>query len=370
MAIDPDFAEALGGICRNIAWLCNSGRIGEENLQKAKTAGDHALAVDPENVEAHVGLGYYHYYGYRDYETALKYFERAIILAPGRPDAFRGKASVLRRMGMYELSLAEYEKARDLDPRNWGASVSVAYAALFLRDFEKEVQTGENLVEIWPDIMGSYLVLIDALVNMDGDTLRAAKILDQALEHGSLWEVIEVSDNIGLARSFFATVGASQSHILLTKIGHDWSEIEIAELEYMKSQVLMRNGNLDAARSKFLRIVDMLEPRVIADPDIYFNYPLLAGAYMGLNRHPEAIALCRRGLENDKIAGDSLDSGKIMTELAAALSNAGKEEEAIDLLEELLGRPSVLNLGRLKADPAWDPLRDNPRFQKLVTEKP
>ncbi len=91
---------------------------------------------------------------------------------------------------------------------------------------------------------------------------------------------------------------------------------------------------------------------------------------MGLNRHPEAIALCRRGLENDKIAGDSLDSGKIMTELAAALSNAGKEEEAIDLLEELLGRPSVLNLGRLKADPAWDPLRDNPRFQKLVTEKP
>lgn len=152
--------------------------------------------------------------------------------------------------------------------------------------------------------------------------------------------------------------------------GPDWSEIELAELEYMKGQIIRGRGQSIEAETSFLKIVELLEPKILSNPEIYHFYPLLAGSYTGLGQHEEAVELCRSGLANDKIARDNMSSTRLRYELAVALVKAGKHDEAMVIMEELLGCPSTLNMGRLKTDPAWDPLRDQPRFQKLIADNP
>ena len=66
------------------------------------------------------------------------------------------------------------------------------------------------------------------------------------------------------------------------------------------------------------------------------------------------------------IAGDDIATSKLLCDLAAALAAAGRSDEAVEVIEDLMARPSVLNLGRLMADPVWDPLRRNPRFRRII----
>ena len=89
-------------------------------------------------------------------------------------------------------------------------------------------------------------------------------------------------------------------------------------------------------------------------------------AYSGLGRYEEAINTCREALRADNMSNDVLQTANILIHLAMAYTSLGMEDKSIDLLEDLLSRPSVLTAGYLKIDPVWDPLRDNPRFIKLM----
>jgi TolB-like protein/tetratricopeptide (TPR) repeat protein len=366
VAVDPDFVEAWGHICELHAWLFSTGQPVGDALRKAKEAGDIALTIDPENVETQLGLGYYYYFGYRDYDTALNHFDLASAIAPGRPEAFNGRAAVLRRRGEYGLALTQYERSLELDPRNHTTMIQYAYTANYLRDFEKQVQAGELLVAMAPEIMESYWVLIDGLAITEAGSARITRVLDMALENGSFWDIFDVSDDICAVRSFVATVEAARTQIMLQELSQERPPLERAELEYMKGLVLKLRGTVGDSKHRFQRAVKFVEPLVRANPEVYFYYPVLAGSYAELGQHEMAIDLCRQGLTDDRIARDHIATDLLLCDLAAALAAAGRDDEAIDVIEDLMARPSSLNLGKLKADPAWAPLRSHPRFKRLV----
>ena len=62
---------------------------------------------------------------------------------------------------------------------------------------------------------------------------------------------------------------------------------------------------------------------------------------------------------------DALDGSDVLIELAKIYTCVGEIDKALDLIDELLSIPSWLSVGLLRLDPAWDPLRDDPRFQAL-----
>ena len=369
VAVDPDFTEAWARICRLHAWLFNLGRPVGDSLRKARDSGDMALALDPDNVETHIGLGYYFYYGHRDYDTALKHLDRASDIAPGRPEPYNGRGSILRRRGEYDLALAQYERSLDIDPRNPSTIIQFGYTGFYLRDFKLEVQAGERLVAMAPESSESYWVLIDGLVNSGADPARITRVLDMALAHGAFWELISISDDIGLARSLVAKVEAFRTQVMQQELSRERPPLERAETEYMKGLVSRLGESGGNFVHRFERAVVLVEPLVRTNPEIYHYYPILSCSYSELGQHEMAVDLCRQGLAVDRLARDDIETNNLLCDLAAALAAAGRSDEAVDVIEDLMARPSNLNLGRLRADPAWDPLRGTPRFQEIVARR-
>lgn len=369
VAIDPDFVEAWGKICKLNAFLYNIGWTENDPLRRSQEAGDKALSIDADILEVQIGLGYYYYFGHRDYDTAMNHFKQARMISPGSPDAFVGEAAVLRRWGEYERSLAQYRKALELDPRNPTIMIQHAYSMFYLRDFEGQIETGKSLIMIAPDNTESYWVLLDGLINAEADSVRLAQAFETALEHGSVLQVVEVAEDIGAARSLLARLENVRVQFLAANVLPGSSALEQAELEYMKGYAMKLNGDVSGPSEYFLRVVGLLEAMIAANPEIYHFYPVIADSYSQIGRHGQAIDLCRQGLLQDMIATDQMSRDKLQSDLAAVLASDGQKEEAINLVRDLMQRPSHLNIGRLKADPAWAPLRDDPRFSALLVSQ-
>ncbi len=363
VAVDPGFAEVWGRICHIRSWLYDVGQSDRSALPGAESAGERALSLDPACVEAHVGLGYYHYYGFRDYERALGCFEQAIALEPGRPAALFGKALVLRRMGMFELSMREFERVLELDPLNFNVLFDASWSAGWMRDYGRQEALARRMVAIRPEDPNAYEALIGALVNLDGDTTRAAAALGEAQANGILAVNFSAAE---MVRSFYTRVSAARAAILSGEGYPDQVPMDLATLELMRAMIRQARGDTVVARAGFRRVTVLLEPVASANPDVYSSYPILAAAYSGLGRHEDAIGILRRGLANEKMAADRIDVTNLETALAVTYAAAGREEKALDLIEELLRRPSPLNASLLKLDPAWGALLGNPRFQALL----
>ena len=96
------------------------------------------------------------------------------------------------------------------------------------------------------------------------------------------------------------------------------------------------------------------------------NYCALGIVYAYLDRREDAIRAGERGVEILPISRDALLGTIMVHRLAEIYAIVGEHEAAIDQLEILLAVPSRVSGHSLRLDPMWDPLRDNPRFQKLM----
>jgi tetratricopeptide (TPR) repeat protein len=94
----------------------------------------------------------------------------------------------------------------------------------------------------------------------------------------------------------------------------------------------------------------------------------LALAYLG--RKAEAVREGKRGLELLPISRDGYFGPYIQLQLARIYLLVGEPERALDQLEPLLRVPFYLSPGWLRIDPTFDPLRNTPRFRKLVEGAP
>ena len=100
----------------NRHWFIN--RLNSTQLEEVKSDIERALAIAPTLPEAHLALGLFHYWGRRDFDSALKAFDRAVELQPSNSDSRQYRAAIYRRRGEWRRSLAEYERAAELDPRD------------------------------------------------------------------------------------------------------------------------------------------------------------------------------------------------------------------------------------------------------------
>jgi tetratricopeptide (TPR) repeat protein len=91
------------------------------------------------------------------------------------------------------------------------------------------------------------------------------------------------------------------------------------------------------------------------------------GVILGaLGQKQEAIAEGKRAVELLPESQDAMDGPKITASLAQIYTLTGESDEAFRLVDHLLQVPNGLTVSTLKLDPAWDPLRKDPRFQALI----
>jgi serine/threonine-protein kinase len=144
-----------------------------------------------------------------------------------------------------------------------------------------------------------------------------------------------------------------------------------ARLQQLAGRVVIHllAGESEAAKSLAEEALPLLEARFRERPEDIFVMTELSWVYLALGRNTDALRLSRQAadtisLEKDALAGASFEIG-----LAEIEARAGAPEEAVKRLRRLLAIPAggAASIAALKMDPVWDPLRDRPDFQQLLS---
>jgi TolB-like protein/Flp pilus assembly protein TadD len=359
--LDPGFAVAWAALARARVWVAHQfGRTSE--LPRARAAVEEALKLSPDLAEAHMALGDYQYYGRRDYERALEEYVRVQRTQPGNSDAIALIAWIQRRQAKFGRSIANAERALELDPRNTVWVIGQAQNHFYLRRYAEAELYFLRAISLAPDVPYYYRWAAWSYLAWDGTTERARRLLQQAATRVDPGELL---------------IGSEASWVILDVFGQDYAAaldrldlgspgVDSAYYYLARAYVSSSAGRTDRARTYYDSARAVLEARVEAAPGMFAPHSALGIAYAGLGRGEEAIREGRRGIEMLPVSRDAMTGPDRVRDMARIYVMVGDHEAAIDQLDYLLSIPSQVSVNLLQVDPFWAPLRRYPRFQALL----
>jgi TolB-like protein/DNA-binding winged helix-turn-helix (wHTH) protein len=376
LARDPNFAEAAAALARSRLWRhWDMAPLAPAELEEVKSLIDHALALAPNLPEAHMALGLFFYWGHRQYEMALTEFNRALELQPNNALARLYCAAVYRRRGEWERSLADSQRAQELDPRDAFIPTQIGQTYTALRLWKDAERAELRALAIDPHNAIAALQLLLSRFNATGDVDSARRAL-----HG-FPEAIR-----SLTLEWFAAgggvAGISGIWVYLDVIERRFTDAfqavekrvvndDRAHLQQLAGRVALRvlAREPEAAKSAGEEALPLLEARLRERPDDTLAMTELSWVYLALGRNADALRLSRQAADSMPIEKDAMEGPSFQIGLAQIEARAGVPEEAIKRLRHLLSIPAggAASVAALKIDPAWDPIRNRPDFQQLLS---
>ena len=371
--LDPEFGVAWAQLSQIHARQIHFGHdTSADRLALARHALEQAQSFAPDHPEVLLATGYYHYWARRDYGPARLALERAVQVTPDNHQALGALAYVERRLGRFESAAQKLELAIRSDPRDPQLPLELGNTHTFLRNYPQARQAFARSIELAPD--NGYAYLLDIWICWlvaDGlpaareifTPLHAAGASDGATHPLWPWAWFWQHTYEGDLEAARRALGAVEGEVIQWSVFYLPTELLIAES-------LAWEGRLDAARPLYGRAAERLE----ADRLIQGDDPRILGALglarAGLGERESALAAGRAGVERQPYTRDAPYGSRRQVELAWALTRLGDHAPAIDLLADLLGKPSRISAYRVARDPRWAPLRADPRFIELVGEPP
>jgi TolB-like protein/class 3 adenylate cyclase/Flp pilus assembly protein TadD len=367
--LDPGFALAWANlaIARSPLYLYDIDPA-RNSASAIRDAADRAMALQPELAETWAAQGAYRYRVARDFSGALQAYEEAHKRLPNGSRILVEMAVVETRLGRWDAAEAHYRKAMELDPRSSALLGTVAREFLArLRRFDEAQILLDRVLEISPKDQWAHIDKA-LLFQSEGRLDEAAKELakspadsDFALEARaglSIWQ-----------RQLDSAIALMQSKLNSIKPGQSLDEgakILLAQLGYCYEWA----GRSEEARATFIRVVHEIKPSDDAVVALKgFGLPIyLALAYAGLGEKEKALEQAHRAVE------EYADDGWVKPDAEGALAQIqarfGDVNSAIAVLPHLLEVPAGITPADLRFNPFWDPLRKDPRFQKLAFATP
>jgi len=369
IALDPGFALAYARLAWAQAgayWL--DGNKLKGRLTQAKNAVDRALQLNPELPQAHLALGYYHYWGSRDYESALEQFMIAQKSQPNSGELYQAVGCVQRRQGKFDAALYNMEKAVELDPRSADKAYDLADTYEHMRMYPEAERYYDRAIAFTPDWLTLYVRKTRLYLFWEGRTEKARAAMAEALNnpgsaHDSYvaywWILLEVFD-----RNFQNALSKLFSVPLEAFDWHDYfipKTLLAGQLYELMKEARLKQVYYDSARS-------ILEILVHERPDDPRFRSSLGIAYAGLERKEEAIREGKKAVELLPVSKDAITGAGWVANLARIYVMVGEYDAAIDQLEFLLSIPGKISVPLLRLDPTWDVLRQHPKFRRLLAK--
>jgi serine/threonine-protein kinase len=338
--------------------------------EAAKRAANKAIELEPDLGEAHLAQGYSHYYCERDYDSAIASFKKAGQLLPNNSQIPQALGRAYRRKGEWQRSLEYYRQAIELDPGD--ASLRIDQANIFwnLRQFPAALKACDQILDIIPG-NSQALATKAGIYQAQGNLPAAAALLsplhpetNSSLYRTQIDQLIyerRYADAIAALKSALKDADPASSPV-------DYLEARLAWLQQL-------SGDATAARVTWQQVrseaEDLSRRRNLSKPGRSlaedFGVVPLASAYVALGDKAKAFAIVRQ--EQDVLASkDALVAARLPEVMAKLAVQAGEKDLALEQLAIAAQNPvsSSVTYGDLKLNPWWDPLRGDPRFEKIV----
>jgi len=368
---DPEFALAYCSIAEahDALYLFHLDRTAER-LGLGDAAVNEALRLRPNLPEAHLAAALHMIVGDGNYERAREQIAIAEKTSPNNPSVFWFRAGIDGRQGHWQEAMRNNEKAAILEPRHPKILLDLEEDYLAIRRFRQAEQIHDRLIELRPDdpalkISKAYLFILG----------EKADLKNYLAVFGTVPSSLEDRVDIVSARIYSAVLARDWTKAKEI-LGHSRNE-EFEDLYYSQGKIsrgcyeiwLARlQGEISAMEPKFTVARDQLNRKVEQNPQEAGLLSALGIVDAALGRKQQAIKEASRATEMLPISKDAESGPGLITNLAIVYAWTNESELAFQELTISVKTPNSILYGELKFDPAWDPLRNDPRFDKLLAE--
>jgi TolB-like protein/cytochrome c-type biogenesis protein CcmH/NrfG len=335
-------------------------------LALADAAIQTVRRLRPDSSEGHLALAKHRYWGFLDYDGARREIDLARRSLPNEPTSYLLIGYLDRRQARWEESIRNMQRAVELDPQNFFVLQQIALSYNILRRYAEAAAALDKAISLAPQDEQLRVQRAGLDFEWRGDTKPL---------HGALDRIINRSPNAATAfknERFLLAIwehdpAAAAETLKMTTAGvtYEWEIVSLPQ-SWCEGMVARMRGDAAAAQAAFTQARNDTEKLMHDQPEDVAALAALGMIDAALGRKKDAVREARRALQLLPVSKDAVDGVAVMETAAVIYAWVGKTDDAIDELAATAKLPGYLSYGQLKHDPLWDPLRRDPRFDKIV----